>query len=107
MPRILIVEDSAIDQTLVRSLLESQQDIDEVELDVVGDGNAALARIASFEPDIVVTDLVMPGMGGLELLDAIKVRSPLIPVIVVTSRGSEETAVEALQRGAASYVPKH
>ncbi|MEO6597974.1 MAG: response regulator [Planctomycetota bacterium] len=106
MARILIVEDSEIDRILVRSVLEKQDTIDDVELVIVTDARAALASIEAQTPDVVVTDLVMPDMGGLELLAAIKHRHPLIPVIVMTSRGTEETAVAALQRGAASYVPK-
>lgn len=106
MPRILIVEDSEIDRTLVKSLLENQDEIDDVELHIAEDARAALATFEEAVPDLVVTDVVMPGMDGLELLEAIRRDHPLVPVIVVTSRGSEETAVAALQRGAASYVPK-
>jgi CheY-like chemotaxis protein len=54
----------------------------------------------------VVTDLVMPEIGGLELVSEIREQHPQIPVIVVTSQGSEVAAVEALKRGAANYVPK-
>jgi CheY-like chemotaxis protein/anti-sigma regulatory factor (Ser/Thr protein kinase) len=107
MPRILIVEDSEVDRILIRGLLEHQDEIDDVELEIVGDAHAALRSIDARVPDVVVTDLVMPEMDGLALLDTIKQRHPLVPVIVITSRGSEETAVQALQRGAASYVPKH
>jgi DNA-binding response OmpR family regulator len=57
-------------------------------------------------PDIVVTDMQMPEMDGLELVEAIRARWPRIPVILMTAHGSEELAVKALQRGAASYVPK-
>ncbi|HEX5053504.1 MAG TPA: response regulator [Planctomycetota bacterium] len=107
MPRILIVEDSEIDRILVRSVLENQGGIDAGDLDIVQDAEAALASIAANAPDVVVTDLVMPGMDGLELLQHVKNTHALIPVIVMTSRGSEETAVAALRLGAASYVPKH
>jgi anti-sigma regulatory factor (Ser/Thr protein kinase) len=57
-------------------------------------------------PDLVVTDLLMPEMNGFELLSAVMNQYPLVPVILVTSRGSEEIAVQALEKGAASYVPK-
>ena len=107
MPRILIVEDSQIDRILIESLLTNQDDIDDVELTIVEDAQEALQHIETQVPDVVVTDLVLPGMHGLELLEQIKSSHPLVPVIAVTSRGSEQTAVEALQQGAASYVPKN
>ena len=53
-----------------------------------------------------MTDLVMPGMDGLELIEAVRQRYPLVPVVMMTSQGSEEIAVTALEKGAASYVPK-
>jgi CheY-like chemotaxis protein len=57
-------------------------------------------------PDIVVTDMQMPEMNGLELVESIRGLYPGVPVVVMTAQGSEEIAVTALQRGAASYVPK-
>jgi DNA-binding response OmpR family regulator len=54
----------------------------------------------------VLTDLHMPEMDGLELVQAIRVRHSLVPVILMTAQGSEDIAIEALQKGAASYIPK-
>jgi anti-sigma regulatory factor (Ser/Thr protein kinase) len=56
--------------------------------------------------DLVVTDLLMPQINGLQLVSALREKYPRIPVILMTSQGSEEIAVQALQQGAASYVPK-
>ena len=70
------------------------------------DGREALDQLELHIPDIVVTDLQMPELDGLELVKAVKEEYPLIPVIIITSQGSEEVAVQALQQGAASYVPK-
>lgn len=70
------------------------------------DGPQALARLATDNPTLVVTDLTMPGMTGLELVEAIHQTHPQLPVIIMTSMGSEDVAVEALRAGAASYVPK-
>ena len=57
-------------------------------------------------PDIVLTDMLMPEMDGLELVQTIRTRYPMLPVILMTAHGSEEIAIQALQAGAASYVPK-
>jgi YesN/AraC family two-component response regulator len=58
------------------------------------------------QPDIVLTDMLMPEMDGLQLVQAVRAQYPLVPVILMTAHGSEDIAIQALQRGAASYVPK-
>lgn len=70
------------------------------------DGAAALRSVEDNLPDVVVTDMVMPHLDGLQLVEAMKHDFPLIPVIIMTAVGTEETAVQALKRGAASYVTK-
>jgi len=66
-----------------------------------------MANVRNGEPiDVVITDLVMPEMDGLELVGELRQSYPHVPTILMTSRGSEEIAVRALQAGAASYVPK-
>jgi len=82
-----------------------QHDSD-MEIEFAVHGADAIGRMESALPDLVVTDLMMPEMNGLELVTAVRAQYPLVPVILITSKGSEEVAVEALQRGAASYVPK-
>ncbi|HEX5103539.1 MAG TPA: response regulator, partial [Pirellulaceae bacterium] len=62
--------------------------------------------IGEQQPDIVVTDLQMPEMDGLQLVTAIRIHFPRVPVVLITAHGSEELAVRALEQGAASYVPK-
>jgi anti-sigma regulatory factor (Ser/Thr protein kinase) len=57
-------------------------------------------------PQIVLTDLLMPEMNGLELVEAVKKRYPLVPVVLMTAFGSEDIAIQALRQGAASYVSK-
>ena len=71
-----------------------------------GSGREALAALPARLPDVVLTDLDMPEMNGLELVEAVRRDFPAVPVILMTALGSEEIAVEALQKGAASYVPK-
>ncbi|MEX0714149.1 MAG: response regulator [Pirellulales bacterium] len=103
MPTVLIVDDSAVDRRLAGGLIEKNR---EMALRYAADGLEAMAGMAQQPPDIVVTDLQMPEMNGLELTQAIRERYPLVPVILMTAQGSEDIAVQALLCGAASYVPK-
>ena len=103
MTTILIVDDSEVDLRITTGLLETNQDY---EFRVATNGTEALVRIDSELPDIVLTDLMIPEMDGLELVSKLREEYPLIPVILMTGMGNEEIAAEALQRGAASYVPK-
>jgi CheY-like chemotaxis protein len=103
MATVLVVDDAAVDRKLVGGLLSKSRNL---AVEYAADGAEALEKIESTRPAIVVTDLVMPGMSGLELVSQIVDRFPAIPVILMTGKGTEETAVQALQAGAASYVPK-
>lgn len=103
MATVLVVDDSAVDRRLIGGLLTKDADLS---VRFAEDGKQALAIIADTPLDLVITDLHMPEMNGLELLTTVVNRYPLVPVILVTSRGSEEIAVQALEQGAASYVPK-
>ena len=69
-------------------------------------GKSALERMAEAEVDLVLTDLVMPEMDGLAFVERASADHPLVPVVLMTARGSEEIAVKALEAGASSYVPK-
>jgi CheY-like chemotaxis protein len=103
MPSILVVDDSAVDRRLVGKLLmEGTQ----IHVDMVGNGTEALAWIEHDMPDLVVTDLQMPSMDGLELVTTLRSLHPALPVVLITAHGSEDLAIAALERGAASYVPK-
>jgi CheY-like chemotaxis protein len=104
MSQVLVVDDSSVDAHLAGRLLEKGTDLKAVH---ASDGEEALSALSRGIFDLVVTDLLMPEMDGLALVEAIRVRHPLVPVILMTAHGSEEIAVQALQCGAASYVPKH
>jgi CheY-like chemotaxis protein/anti-sigma regulatory factor (Ser/Thr protein kinase) len=103
MPTILVVDDAAVDRRLVGRFL--QQRI-ECTVEYAANGVEALARMDEVAPDLVVTDLTMPEMDGLELVTAMRSRHSDVPVVLVTAYGSEALALEALEKGAASYVPK-
>jgi CheY-like chemotaxis protein len=100
--KILVVDDSPIDRRLAAGLLAKGG----FETVLAENGFAALAAMDRDRPDLVVTDLAMPEMDGLFLVEAIRARHPDVPVILMTAQGSEDIAVRALQRGAASFVPK-
>ncbi len=69
-------------------------------------GEEALGLLRSFEPDVLVADLVMPNLSGLEVLARVKQLSPALPVIVLTARGTVKDAVEAMRLGAFDFVAK-
>ncbi len=103
MTTVLIVDDSPIDRRLVSGILEKNSDWI---IRSAVDGAEALAAVVEHAPDLVVTDMQMPQMNGLELVTALRRQFPQIPVVLMTAQGSEELAVQALRAGAASYVPK-
>src|SRR5579871_4637990 len=103
MTTILIVDDSAVDRRLIGGLLEKHSNYTVI---YASNGKEALDQLELHVPDIVLTDLEMPEMNGLELVAAVKREYRLIPIMLMTAKGSEETAVQALQQGAASYVSK-
>lgn len=103
MFKILLVDDSATDRRLIEGLLRKSLHF---EVETASDGLIALEKIQARVPDIVVTDMQMPNMDGMQLVENVRQFYPLVPVVLITAAGSEEIASQALQRGAAGYVPK-
>jgi len=99
---VLVAEDSRTQAAQIQRLLEKAG----LRAVMATNGREALDRIRQSPPDVVVTDLEMPEMNGLELVDAVHSEFPKIPIVLATAVGSEAIAAEALRRGAASYVPK-
>jgi DNA-binding NtrC family response regulator len=102
MPTILIVEDEA----KMRRLLELNLGEDGFTTLSAEDAEAGLKLLRENTVDLVVTDLKLPGMNGLEFLQAIKRQNAALPVVVMTAFGTVETAVEAMKAGASDYVLK-
>jgi DNA-binding NtrC family response regulator len=102
MATILIVEDEA----KMRRLLELNLGDDGLTVLSAGDAEAGLNILRKENVDLVVTDLKLPGMSGLEFLQAAKRTNASLPVVVMTAFGSVETAVEAMKAGASDYVLK-
>lgn len=103
MPTVLVVDDSHVDRLLAGQLLSRG---DGMTVDFAENGAIALEAIRQSPPDLVVSDLQMPEKNGLELVEAVRDEYPGLPVILMTARGSESIAIEALRRGAAGYIPK-
>ena len=101
--KILVVDDDDVDREMAQRCLA---EIGDLEVMLARDGDQALEIVARERPDVVLTDLRMPGINGLELVERLADEHPLVPAILMTSQGNEKIAVEALQAGAASYVPK-
>jgi len=102
MPTILIVEDEA----KMRRLLELNLGEDGFTALSAGDAETGVKLLRENTIDLVVTDLKLPGMNGLEFLHAIKRQNAALPVVVMTAFGTVETAVEAMKAGASDYVLK-
>jgi DNA-binding NtrC family response regulator len=100
--RILVVDD---DESL-RRVTQVQLEQSGYEVAAAADGNEALAVLERFPADMVITDLKMPGMSGLDLLKRIRAETPEIVVIMVTAFGTIENAVEAMRAGAYDYITK-
>ncbi|MCI0409555.1 MAG: sigma-54 dependent transcriptional regulator, partial [Acidobacteria bacterium] len=101
--RILLVEDHAPSREIMKKALEK---VGHTVVDV-GSGREAVEQLSGgLEADVVVTDLMMPGMDGMELLKAVKAMDSTLGVILVTGHGTVESAVEAMKGGADDYVQK-
>ena len=101
--RILLADDNADMREYVHRLLNERY-----EVETVADGSAALSAILENPPDLVLTDIMMPGLDGFELLRAIREnsRTTALPVILLSARAGEESRVEGLERGADDYLVK-
>lgn len=102
-PRVLVVDDSLVARKAARAILSQGGGIEVLE---ARDGRQALEVLRRDRPALVVTDLQMPDLDGLDLLALMKQDYPEVPAIVMTAHGTERYAIEALRLGAANYIPK-
>jgi two-component system response regulator HydG len=100
--RLMVVDDDADLRSVIATFLEEKG----YEVEEAGDGAEALGRLSTFEPDLILTDVRMPGMDGLALLGAVKERAPGVDVLVTTGHGDMESAVVAMREGALDYLVK-
>ncbi len=101
-PRVLVVDD----EKFIRDILADFLGMEGYEVRPAEDGVAALHEMSRQPYDVVISDLKMPKMGGIELLDEISKRSPNVLTVIMTGFGTVETAIDAMKRGAYDYVLK-
>src|SRR3989442_8699397 len=101
-PKILLIEDDA---SIVGGLKKELQ-VEGYEVAVAERGDHGLAEAKKQPFDVVITDLKMPGLSGLELVEQLHATKPKLPIILVTAFGTTETAIEATKRGAYDYLLK-
>ena len=101
-PLVLIVDDDAAVCWALRQVLEQA----EYRVAVAADAAAGRRAVRKLAPDLVLTDIRMPGASGLDLLADLRIQHPHVPVVVMTAHGTMETAIEAVGRGAFDYLPK-
>lgn len=99
--RVLVVDDDPTVAEIVTGYLDRAGYV----VDRAGDGPDALARAAAHRPDLVVLDLMLPGMDGLEVCRRMRGQGP-VPVIMLTARGDEDDRILGLEVGADDYVTK-
>ncbi len=102
--KVLIVDDHAIVREGLRNLLQAQEDIE-----VIGeavDGSEAISKTESLKPDVVLMDITMPGIGGLEATRQIKELHPEVKILVLTMHESDEYFFKMLSAGASGYFVK-
>jgi DNA-binding NtrC family response regulator len=101
---VLIVDD---DQALLEALPEAMRlRMGGVTVETADSAAAALERIAERDYDAIVTDIKMPGMDGLKLLDEIRTRKPYTPTLIITGHGDNDLVVHALRGGARDFIQK-
>jgi two-component system response regulator AtoC len=102
MRRVLVVDDEENIRIVLQTLLKKHG----YEVQIADGGEAALALVDSFDPDVILTDVRMPKMGGLDLLATLKAKQHPATVIVMSAYGNVDLAIEAMKAGAYDYVGK-
>ncbi len=100
--RVMVVDDDAETLALLREVIAKEG----YEVETAEDAETALVRLIEWQPELVITDIHMPGMDGLALLAAMREKEPDIPVVLLTAFGSLKTAVDAIKAGAFDYLSK-
>jgi DNA-binding NarL/FixJ family response regulator len=102
--RVLLCDDAPGFRALIRYTLDDDPDV--VVVGEAGDGEAGLAAVAALRPDVVLLDISMPRLQGLDAIAAMRERSPASRIVALSGFGAGEMAAAALERGAHAYVEK-
>ncbi len=102
MSRILVVDDERSIRNTLKDILEYEK----YEVELAEDGNKALDKVKNSEFDIVLCDIKMPGIDGIEVLEKLTVMAPDTPVVMISGHGNIDTAVESIKKGAYDYIEK-
>ncbi len=102
MSRILVVDDERSIRNTLKDILEYEK----YEVDLAEDGNKAIEKVKGAEYDIVLCDIKMPGLDGIEVLERLHILTPDTPVVMISGHGNIDTAVESIKKGAFDYIEK-
>ncbi len=102
MSRILVVDDERSIRNTLKDILEYEK----YEVELAEDGNKALDKVKNAEFDIVLCDIKMPGIDGIEVLEKLTEMAPDTPVVMISGHGNIDTAVESIKKGAYDYIEK-
>jgi DNA-binding NarL/FixJ family response regulator len=102
-PRVVLAEDHADIAEQLRKLLESEFDV----VAVVIDGDALLRAAEEFRPDVIVTDIVMPGLDGIAATVELLARHPSMRIVLITAHDSPELTERGYAAGALAHISKH
>lgn len=104
MIRVLIVDDHPVVRRGLKQIIDYEEDM--TTAGEAGDGHAVASLVTASKPDVVVLDLSMPGMSGIEVLAHLRVDHPGLPVLILSAQPADEMAVRALRAGASGYLNK-
>ena len=102
MSKILVIDDERSIRNTLKDILEYEK----YEVDLAEDGKAGIEKIRAAEYDIVLCDIKMPGLDGIEVLERLVVLAPDTPVVMISGHGNIDTAVDSIKKGAFDYIEK-
>jgi two-component system, NtrC family, nitrogen regulation response regulator NtrX len=102
MSKILVIDDERSIRNTLKDILEYEK----YEVDLAEDGPKALEKVKNTEYDIILCDIKMPGMDGIEVLEKLEEHSPDAPVVMISGHGNIDTAVESIKKGAYDFIEK-
>ena len=104
MSKILIIEDEAAIRRVLTKILSEENDLYQV--DEAEDGLQGVEKVKSEDYDLILCDIKMPKMDGVEVLEAVKKIKPEIPMVMISGHGDLETAIQTMRLGAFDYISK-